>query len=364
MPDDQALRSSWEKLSHVFVKGAEYDSRECQPHPRDLEGSWLDLTNCVHALLGCREKSQLIWLHGAAGVGKSSVAFNIAERMRIKEPGDWEKRLAGSFVFSRKHTKRSTTGYFFATLAYQAASIHPHFKEIATESTLENPALLDPDKSLRDQMEKLFLWPLRRLRLRSGVKCPPLVFVVDALHECTSKAELANLITLLAQVLRDPHVPVIHILLTSNSQTHIREAFQRAGAHSLLSEIRTSTSGKILAMDVPFRGSCATEDLPRILAINTEPRNACMTGDLLTAEELLTQEIQGSGVNNHQSYANRSFVMARKHNWDHALQDALESVSSYPSLTGYISEGIALCGKNDLRDAVRAFDLASLFTKK
>ncbi|KAG1888594.1 hypothetical protein F4604DRAFT_1569692 [Suillus subluteus] len=116
-------------------------------------------------------------------------------------------------------------------------------------------------------------------------------------------------------------------------------------------------------MDVTSRGSCATEDLPHILAINTEPRNACMTGDLLTAEELLTQEIQDSGVNNNQSYANRSFVMARKHDWDHALQDALESVSLHPSLTGYISKGIALCGKNHLLDAIRAFDLASLFTK-
>ncbi|KAG1817504.1 uncharacterized protein BJ212DRAFT_1299062 [Suillus subaureus] len=358
------IEDAWEKLSRVSVKGAEYDSRERQPHPRRLEGSWIDLTNCIHALLGHREKSQLIWLHGAAGVGKSAVAFNIAERMRIKERTDIEKRLAGSFVFSRKHTKRSTTGYFFATLAYQLASISSYsgFKELATGSILENPALLDPDKSLRDQMEALFLRPLRRLRYRLG-NCPPLVFVVDALHECTSKAELADLITLLTEVLREPQLPVMHILLTSNSQTHIREAFQNAEARPLLSEIRASTSGDILAMDVASLDSRVTGNLPHILAINTEPRNACITGDLLIAEELLMQEIRGSGVNNYQSYANRSFVMARKNDWDHALQDALESVSLHPSLTGYISKGIALCGKNNLQDAIRAFDLASCSRK-
>ncbi|KAG2083436.1 heterokaryon incompatibility protein-domain-containing protein [Suillus cothurnatus] len=96
--------------------------------------------------------------------------------------------------------------------------------------------------------------------------------------------------------------------------------------------------------------------------MNTEPRNACITGDLSTAEELLKQEIQASGVNNHQSYANRSFVRARKRDWDRALQDALESISLRPSSTGYISKGIALCGKNHLQDALRAFDSASVFT--
>jgi tetratricopeptide (TPR) repeat protein len=264
--------------------------------------------------------------------------------------------------FSRANTRNALRlDIFFATLAYQAASIYSNFKEIAIESILDNPALLDPDKSLREQMEKLFLWPLWRLRMMQG-NCPPLVFVVDALHECASKAEVADLIALLAQVLREPHVPVIHILLTSNTQTHIREAFQKAEVRPLVSEIRASTSGEILAMDVASRGLYVTGDLPHILTMNLEPRNACITGDLSTAEELLTKEIQASGVNNHQSYANRSFVMARKYDWDHALEDALQSVSLHPSLTGYISKGIALCGKNHLQDAIRAFDLASVFT--
>ncbi|KAG2356034.1 hypothetical protein BDR07DRAFT_1424360 [Suillus spraguei] len=377
---------SWEKLSHVSVKGAEHDSPERQPHPKRLEGSWVDLTNCVHALLDDRKKSRLIWLHGAPGVGKSAVAFNIAERMKglnMVENVGIGKRLAGSFVFSRKHTKRSTTGYFFATLAYQLGCTYFTIRQDMAICARENPALLDPGKSLRNQMEGFFLHPLRMLQYRLR-GCPPMVFVIDALHECTSKAELADLISLLGLLLRQPDLPVIHILLASNTQTHIREALRKANVGPLLCEIRASTSGKILAMDLA--SSCVTEDLPHVLAadvaspcvtedlphnpamdimltINTEPRNACLTGDLPTAERLLTQEIEGINVNNHQSYANRSFVMARKHDWDHALQDALESISLCPSLTGYISKGIALCGKNQIQDAIRAFDAASVFTK-
>jgi hypothetical protein len=67
----------------------------------------------------------------------------------------------------------------------------------------------------------------------------------------------------------------------------------------------------------------------QVLAITTA-RDACVTGDPDTAEELLTQEID-TDDNPHTSYAHRSFVMARKHNWDHALQDALKVSPSWPS---------------------------------
>ena len=60
----------------------------------------------------------------------------------------------------------------------------------------------------------------------------------------------------------------------------------------------------------------------QILAITTA-RDACITGDLSTAEELLTQDIH-TNANDHTSYAHRSFIRARKHDWDHALEDAIK----------------------------------------
>ncbi|KAG0703993.1 hypothetical protein DFH29DRAFT_404756 [Suillus ampliporus] len=101
----------------------------------------------------------------------------------------------------------------------------------------------------------------------------------------------------------------------------------------------------------------------KILAINTTVRNACITGDLSAAEQLLVQDIN-SDANNHTSYADRSLVMARKHLWDDALRDANKSVEIQPSLTGYISTGIALCGKKLVRDARTAFDIAFIFANE
>ncbi|KAG2351133.1 hypothetical protein BDR07DRAFT_1446605 [Suillus spraguei] len=54
--------------------------------------------------------------------------------------------------------------------------------------------------------------------------------------------------------------------------------------------------------------------------------------------------------------------MARKCNWDKALQDAIRSVSIQPSLAGHISKAIAFCGKRQVVAARMSFDLASIFT--
>ncbi|KAG1882428.1 hypothetical protein F4604DRAFT_425327 [Suillus subluteus] len=56
--------------------------------------------------------------------------------------------------------------------------------------------------------------------------------------------------------------------------------------------------------------------------------------------------------------------MARKYDWDRALEDAIRSITIQPSLIGYISKGIALCGKGHVRDARTAFNLAFIFTNE
>ncbi|KAG2137114.1 uncharacterized protein EDB93DRAFT_1253728 [Suillus bovinus] len=115
--------------------------------------------------------------------------------------------------------------------------------------------------------------------------------------------------------------------------------------------------GAMLLLEAPSEQSSNN-----ILALGPTVRDACISGDLATAEEFLTQEIKTDG-NNYNSYANRSFLMARKLHWDSAIHDALKSISIQPSLTGHISKGIAFCGMMNFEDAMKAFDLASIFTR-
>ncbi|KAG2093760.1 uncharacterized protein F5147DRAFT_820941 [Suillus discolor] len=76
-----------------------------------------------------------------------------------------------------------------------------------------------------------------------------------------------------------------------------------------------------------------------LLAITKTIRTASTTGDLFTAEKILTQEITAN-AKNFASYANRFFVLAHKLDWDNALKDANKLVD----------------------DGRKAFDLAFMFT--
>lgn len=262
--DHRSSEGIWEKLSQIAVKGAAYDSRERQPHPKCLEGTRTVLLNHIHGFLDNRgHDSRLIWLHGTAGVGKSAVAFTVAERMRGLPVTGWatkEKRLAGSFFFSRTHTKRCTTEYFFATLVYQLARNFPSIREDVIRAIREDPAVLDPDTSLHDQMETLFLRPLQKLRFRLRDSAP-LAFIVDALDECTSKTELADLISLLGQALREPDLPAVQILLTSRSEPHICEAMREEKVCPLICEIPVKTSGEGVTPIISLDGADVDHDI-------------------------------------------------------------------------------------------------------
>ncbi|KAG1800323.1 uncharacterized protein HD556DRAFT_1524880 [Suillus plorans] len=102
------------------------------------------------------------------------------------------------------------------------------------------------------------------------------------------------------------------------------------------------------------------DSISNILTVNATTRDACISGDLLTADRLLTRDIGAAG-NDYNSYASRSFVKVRNSDWDRALDDALKSISIQPSLMGCISKGIALCGKQQFQDAMKAFDLAFMY---
>lgn len=78
---------------------------------------------------------------------------------------------------------------------------------------------------------------------------------------------------------------------------------------------------------------------------------------------MLTQEIDKDGEKD-DSYAIRSVVRARNLEWDNALQDAVKSIAIQPSLWGYVSKGLALCGNEQLWDAMEAFDLAITFSDR
>ncbi|EIW80247.1 hypothetical protein CONPUDRAFT_32387, partial [Coniophora puteana RWD-64-598 SS2] len=139
--------------------GGIYDSNERQPHAKCLPGTRTELLQSLTALVneGNTDTRKIIWLSGESGSGKSVIAHTLADQLRQ------EGELAGTFFFSRKHTKRSTFNRFFLTIAYQLGLQHPLAQGLIMKAISDDPALLTPEKSRLDQLEKLVALPLKQL---------------------------------------------------------------------------------------------------------------------------------------------------------------------------------------------------------
>jgi hypothetical protein len=146
------------------------------------------------------------------------------------------------------------------TLVYQLATNFPSIWQDVNRVIHNNPALLDPDTPLCNQMEALFLQPLHKLQLRL-CGCLPLSFVVNVLDECTSEPELTDLILSLAQALCEPDLPMTHILLMSHSELHICKAFQNEEVHPLVCETPVKTSGEGVATIISLDSADVNNDI-------------------------------------------------------------------------------------------------------
>jgi len=73
--------------------------------------------------LGEAESEDIMRLYGDASAGKSAIAQTLAEVFAR------EKRLLGSFFFSRNDARRTTHNPLVATIAYQAATTIPELEE-------------------------------------------------------------------------------------------------------------------------------------------------------------------------------------------------------------------------------------------
>ncbi|KAG2095304.1 RNA dependent RNA polymerase-domain-containing protein [Suillus discolor] len=136
------------------------------------------------------------------------------------------------------------------------------------------------------------------------------------------------------------------ILFASVSGSHVR--LWRLSDRRTIAIFRHSSIARCVTFSVDGKHILSGGDdniLERAILDITTARDACLTGDLSIAEELLTQEIH-TNANDFISYANRSFVMARKHKLDSSLEDAIKVIELDPlSYLGYNLKHAALYGE-------------------
>ncbi|KAJ3964673.1 hypothetical protein EV361DRAFT_873817, partial [Lentinula raphanica] len=160
--------------------------------------------------------TQLCWLYGSAGVGKSSVAQTIAERFR--QGG----KLAASFFFWRRDPIRNNVKRLVPTIAFQIAIAIPVLRAAITAAVEANPMILND--FFETQFQELILRPFQTLD-----ECDtdiPLLVVLDGLDECMDGRDQERILLTIADVLQSKSIPLL-FLVTSRPEPRIRKVFDR-----------------------------------------------------------------------------------------------------------------------------------------
>ena len=156
----------------------------------------------------------IFWIAGLAGTGKSSVAWTVCECARA----DINIVLGGSFFCSRSTSlvAQRDVRCIIPTLAQILARQSPEFSRALADELAWDPDVVH--MQVKTQAEQLLCKPLLALADLST----PVLFVIDALDECSDERELAELLAAIVQLNGDSDLNVnVKFLLTSRPETHI-----------------------------------------------------------------------------------------------------------------------------------------------
>ena len=191
----------------------------CDPRTR------LEVIAQIKQWLNGSDKQAICWLSGPAGYGKSALAQTIAEHYAAKGC------LLGSFFFLRGAGERSHISRLIPTLAHQISLSVPAVKPLLEKALRDEPAMLGPSVSLAYQFQKLIIEPIHYTTskfLSISYLAKQKIFVIDALDECSDKAEMAAFIDILLHAFPGRRYLPFRILVTSRVEEHIRKKIVHA----------------------------------------------------------------------------------------------------------------------------------------
>jgi hypothetical protein len=177
-----------------------------------MEGTRETLLNQIIAWAANEsDTSNLYWIHGLPGIGKTSLAHSICERLHN------EQHLAGAFFCQRDDANMSDLRNILPTLIFKLAETFPPFRSIVADRLRSDPNLTS--KSMKDSLFLDFICNLPRHPKHA------LVFVIDALDECGDNKDRPVLL----KVLKDAaaHAPWLKIIVTSRPEDEIQYFFHR-----------------------------------------------------------------------------------------------------------------------------------------
>lgn len=183
--------------------------------PQCLDGTRKDLLySLIHGLTAPSPETNVFWLYGLAGSGKSTIATTIADQLRD------HAELGAFLFFDRNSPAQSGPNGVIRTLAYQMALSNNILRDAICDAIERDPQLTT--RTLNSQFNDLILAPLRSCSSR--IK-RPVICVLDAFDECGDAQSRRTLLGLLAE-----HLPLLpqhfRFLITSRPELDLRSTLR------------------------------------------------------------------------------------------------------------------------------------------
>jgi WD40 repeat protein len=175
------------------------------------------LSNIFSWAMNPSSSQNVLWLHGPAGSGKSTVATTIANITR--DLG----RLGGFVFFNRRMAARNDPAAVVRTLAFQLGEFDHRLGAAISTVIKSTPSIRQ--SPLRQQFHKLLVQPLSESELAVWSQEGPVIVIIDALDECGHVGDREDLLSVLAlESIKLP--PTLRIIVTSRTELDIQEALE------------------------------------------------------------------------------------------------------------------------------------------
>ncbi|KAJ7233839.1 hypothetical protein B0H12DRAFT_1028261 [Mycena haematopus] len=210
------LRFSGLHILHRAAAGdAFHDSAERYPQPKCHPETRTDMLEDLYEWSSeIDATSDVFWLHGPAGAGKSAIAQSFCTKLES------EQRLGASFFFKRGHPSRGIGNKLFPTVACQLAVCLPELKQAISRIVEDDPFIVD--RALSVQLQKLIIEPCQKI-----VHDRTLVIVIDGLDECEGKEIQCEILRSIGSAIRQGPRS-LRFFIASRPEPHIQEIFTSA----------------------------------------------------------------------------------------------------------------------------------------
>jgi hypothetical protein len=187
------------------LRGQDLEAVRCDVDAICLPNTRRSLLRDIKQWVVNADGERVLWLHGGAGTGKSTVANTIASHFHN------EGHLGASFRF-RHDIDGSNTRLLFRNIAYQLAHFDGKFKARLLEA-IEECGTVAP--TLRQQLQLFIVEPAKEI-----IREYPVLIVIDAMDECRDEGVRSDIVKAIAEASRTlPNS--VKIMITSRKERDI-----------------------------------------------------------------------------------------------------------------------------------------------